>query len=108
MPTLLVATDTNTTDSMTKAEPTTARARRQPLAVVVGLVMLSTLLLVALAVVALTDQGDDEDTADGARPARSFHRARSMCRSGRRRITSGRPGSPSRARCRTGAPSAAR
>ncbi|MDH3296252.1 MAG: hypothetical protein OER95_18185 [Acidimicrobiia bacterium] len=124
MPALLVAADTNTTDTMTSgdntwirdttagsAEPTTARARRHPLAVVVGLVMLSTLLLVALAVVALTDQGDDEtteDTADGARPARSFHRARSMCRLGRRRITSGRPGFPSRSRCRTGAPSAAR
>lgn len=91
MPALLVAADANTTDTMTtdtvttgddswirdttagSAEPTTARARRHPLVVVVGLVMLSTLLLVALAVVALTDQGDDEateDTADGARPAR--------------------------------------
>ena len=87
MPTLLVAAEPNTTDTMTtdtvttgddswirdttagSAEPTTARARRHPLVVVVGLVMVSTLLLVALAVVALTDQGDDEateDTADGA------------------------------------------
>jgi hypothetical protein len=106
MTTDTMTTDTMTTDTMStgirdtiagSAEPITARARRHPLAVVVGLVMLSTLVLVALAVVALTDQGDDEateatETIAATRPARSYQRARSMCRSGRRWITRGRPG----------------
>lgn len=66
MPALLLATAAETTETTVvggdlstsiMASPT-PRSKRRPLAIVVGLVMLSTVLLVALAIVALGDRTD--------------------------------------------------
>lgn len=70
MPALLVAPDAMTTaPDLVESETVAphergARSRCRPLAVVVGLFVLSTVLLLALAVVALTDGQGETDGED--------------------------------------------